>query len=134
MPALIEVKIENLDKLIALANKFPRITQKHIDLAIAESLGDIQTEVQPIVPRKSTRLWDELQVPKLKPFQGSIGSKLPYARKVHDMYSEGTSYKFPSLNKSAVAGFLSLGVKRAMKSIQNNFKEAMEKILKEVTK
>lgn len=128
----VQIKIQNLDKISKIASKYPQVAQKHIDFAIVRSLAEIQTRAQPITPVKTRRLWGDIQIPHLSAFQGWIGSNLPYAAEVHDRYSPGVRFKNPSLNKSAVAGFLTVATKGADNLINDVFKKALELIVKDL--
>jgi hypothetical protein len=130
--AAIVVEIKNFDKILKLASKFPGVSQKHIDKAIVKSIGELQAKTLPLTPVKSGRLIADLRVPHFSPFQGAFGSKLPYAATVHDLYSPGTGYRRPSLNKEAVAGFMIVGVKQSQKVIDNAFAKALEDLVQEL--
>ena len=127
----IKVEIKNLEKLTSLASKFPKVSQKYIDEAIVRSIGEIDIQTKPITPVKTARLRNSM-IPIFRPFKGIYGSPVKYASSVHDLYSVGTPYKNPSLNKNAVAGFLAVGVRRAEKEIQNAMAIALDKIVREL--
>jgi len=128
----VQIRIDNLNKITDIADKYPAIAQRHIDFAIVRSLAEIQTRAQPLTPVKTRRLWSDIQIPHLSPFQGWIGSNLPYATVVHDRYSPGVRYKNPSLNKAAVAGFLTVATKGSNSLINDVFKKALDEIVKEL--
>ena len=132
--AKIAIEIKNFDKLTKLAEKYPAVARKFIDRAIVNSIGSIQRETLPITPIKNARLIADLRVPHFAPFQGRLGSSVPYARRVHDLYSAGTPYKNPSLNKRALAGFLQVGVLRSKKTIDDVFVGALKDIVNEIAK
>jgi hypothetical protein len=129
----IEVKIKGLEKLTKLAEKYPKVSQKHIDQAIVRSIGEIDIATKPLTPVKTARLRNSM-VPIFRPFKGVYGSALDYASSVHDLYKPGTPYKNPSLNKRAVAGFLAVGVKRSMDKINKEMASALERIVAELAR
>lgn len=130
----VAVQIKGLEKLTTLASRFPAISQKFIDEAIVRSIGEIQRQALPLTPVKTSRLISDLRVPHFAPFEGAVGSNLPYAADVHDRYPAGQKYKRPSLNKNAVAGFLSVGVKQAKTTIDDAFSSALNKITEALAK
>ena len=131
MAQAVQIKIENLDKLVSLAGRMPALAEKMIGEAIVRSIAEVQKEAQPLTPVKTRRLWGELQVPYFKPFQGWFGSNLDYAGYVHGLEAQtGLRYKNPSLNKSAVRGFLRIAVKNAQPIIDKAFKDALIKLTK----
>ena len=133
----INIEIRNLEKLTSLANKFPKVAQKHIDKAIVDSISEVHIEVQPITPVKTARLKNSM-VPIFSPFKGSLGTKVEYARRVHDMYSVGSPYKHrnptATTNMNAVAGFMVVAVQRAKNVINNAFAKALNDIVVELAK
>jgi len=133
MAEAVRVEIKGLDKLRDYASRFPKIAQTHIDKAIVRSIGEIDIKTKPLTPVKTARLKGSL-IPIFRPFQGVYGSSVAYARAIHDKLPEGTPFKRPSLNKRAVAGFLSVGVKQATTLINEQFKQALDNIVKEVNK
>jgi len=130
----VKIVIKNLDVLTKMADKFPAISEKHINNAIMRSLAEVQRQAQPITPVKTRRLWGDLQIPHLSPFQGWIGSNLPYAGFVHNKWDAGIRYRNPSLNKSAVAGFLTVAVERGKNVINDIFKRALDEIVIAIAK
>jgi hypothetical protein len=134
MPTNVNIQIKNIEKISQLASKFPAIAERHIDNAITRSLAEVQRQAQPITPVKTRRLWGDLQIPHLSPFQGWIDSNLPYAVTVHNLYASGTKYHNPSLNKSAVAGFLTIAVDKGKGVINDLFKTALNLIVVDLAK
>ncbi len=124
----VTIQIKNLDKLQAIANKFPELARLHVDDAIVRSIGEIARETQPLTPVDTARLKNSFQ-PKFSPFEGRYGTNVVYASSVNSLYSPGTPYKNPSKNKSAVAGFLEIGSQRAQNAIQQAFDTALQKIV-----
>ena len=129
----IKVEIRNLEKLTSLASRYPKISQKYIDEAIVRSIGTIARETKPNVPVKTGRLVNSM-VPIFRPFKGVLPFPVKYANRVHNMYPAGTPYKRPSLNKSAKAGFLTLGVSASDGAIQDAFDSALDKIVGELAR
>ena len=129
----IKVEIKNLDKITSLASRFPKLSQKYIDEAIVRSIGEIDINTKPITPVKTGRLRNSM-IPIFRPFRGVYGSPLDYAERVHFLHPAGTPYRFPSLNKSAVAGFLTIGVEKSLRKINNTFATALEKIVAELAR
>lgn len=129
----VAIKINGLEKLTKLADKFPKVSQKHIDRAIVRSIGNIDRETKPLTPVKTGRLRNSM-VPIFSPFKGVYGSPVNYASTVHDLHPAGERYLNPSLNKTAQAGFLSIGVKQSRNAINDAFGEALESIVKELAK
>lgn len=130
MPVSIEIK--GLEKLTKMAERFPVVAEKHINTAITKGLGAIYAKMAPISPVDTSRLREDFHTPHVTRFQGYIGTDLPYARRVHDMYPAGTPYKNPSKNKNAVAGFLQVGADRATPQVNQLFSEALNNITKEL--
>lgn len=131
MPVTIEIK--NLDKIAKMADRFPQISQRHIDKAIVRSIGEIDIQTKPFTPVKTGRLRSSM-LPQFSPFQGIYGSKVSYALKVHDKYSAGTPYPHPSLNKRAIAGFLTIGAQKSEKVINKEFQEALDAIAEDLVR
>lgn len=129
--AQIQVEIRGLEKLTRLASKFPAVSQKHIDQAILRSIGEIDIQNKPITPVKTGRLRNSF-IPIFRPFEGRYGSPVAYAQEVHDKYPVGQPYRRPSLNRSALAGFLALGVQRAQNVIDTAFNTALKNIVNEL--
>ena len=129
--ATIGIQINGLDKITKWANKFPQISRKYVDKAIIRSIGEIDRKTKPLTPVKTGRLKGSL-VPIFRPFTGIYGSAIPYAAAVHNLYPAGTSFKNPSLNKRAVAGFLTVGVRESNSIIDTAFREALDSMVKEV--
>lgn len=128
------VEVRGLDKLQKMADKFPAITQKHIDKAIVRSIGEIEIKTKPITPVKTGVLRNSM-IPVFKPFVGTFGARnVAYASKVHDMHPVGTPYFNPSKNKTAVAGFLAVGAKQAEATINEAFATAINDIVRELAK
>lgn len=126
----IAIQINGFDKLKELANRYPGIAQKRVDTAIVRSIGEVDRNLQPITPIKTTSLWNSLHGGiRFSPFQGSISSNIPYASRVHDLYSPGTPFKNPSKNKNAVAGFLTVAANGASDRINSSFADAIEGIV-----
>lgn len=115
-----------------MASKAPSIVQKAVDKAITRSMGEIDINLMPITPVKSAFLRGELHMPHFAPFQGRIGSNLPYALRVHDLKAPGVPYRNPSLNKNAVAGFLTVAVNQSESKIQDAFNRALEDITNDI--
>lgn len=133
MPAQVKLEIKNWDKITKMADKYPAISRKHIDKAIVRTIGEIDIQTKPLTPVKTGRLRNSF-IPIFRPFEGVYGTNVPYASDVHNLYSAGKSYKNPSLNKSAVAGFLVVGVDKAKPEANNAFKEALVNITKDLAK
>jgi len=129
----IKIEIKNLDKLTKLADKFPAISQKHIDKAIVRSIGEIDINTKPLTPVKTGRLRNSM-IPIFSPFKGVYGSPVKYAERVHNLHPAGSPYLNPSLNKTAVAGFLSIGVKRSLDKINETMAIALNDIVVELAK
>ena len=129
----VKIEIKNLDKLVKMADRYPAISQKYIDQAIVRSIGEIDIKTKPITPVKTGRLRNSM-IPVFTPFKGVFGAHVSYAPRVHNLYSAGTPYKFPSLNKNAVAGFLTIGVKESEAKINQAMSDALEQIVAEMVK
>jgi hypothetical protein len=130
---MITLTVNGLAQFQRMAEKSPALAQKYADSAIAKSIGEIDRNSAPITPVDTHRLRDSIQQGnKFSPFKGSIGTSLPYAVRVHDMYSPGTPYRNPSKNKSAVAGFLTVAVGASEGTINSLFAEALEGFVKEL--
>lgn len=122
------IKINNLDKLVSLADKFPAVAHRFVDEAIVKSIGEIARQTQPITPVDTARLKNSFQ-PAFKPFEGRYGSNVVYAKSVSDLHAAGTPYRHPAKNPNAVAGYLEIGSARAKAAIQNNFDIALKGIV-----
>ena len=133
MPPAITIKIDNLDIVRSMANRYPAISQRHIDDAIVRSIGEIDVQTKPLTPVKTGRLRSSL-LPRFAPFQGIFGTKVPYAVSVHDLHAPGTRYRRPSLNKKAIAGFLTVGVKRSGRVINTAFQKALDNIAEDLSR
>jgi len=133
MPASITVHINGLEKLQSLANRFPKVSQLYIDQAIVRSIGEIDIQTKPNTPVKTGRLRNSF-IPIFRPFSGKYGTRVPYAQRVHDLYPAGSPYKRPSLNKNAIAGFLTVGVRDAEPKINQVFEYALDQIVKALAK
>ena len=131
----VKIEIKNLDKIAKMADKYPAISQRHIDKAIVRSIGEIDIQTKPFTPVKTGRLRSSM-LPKFSPFQGIYGSKLPYAITVHDKYGEGVvkPYRHPSLNKKAISSFLFEGARKSEKVINKEFQEALDNIAEDLVK
>lgn len=133
MPVKLFIEVRGLEKLTRMASRFPRISRKHVDKAIVRSIGEIDRATKPLTPVKSARLRNSL-TPVFRPFRGVYGTNVPYAADVHDLYSPGTPYQKPSKNKKAVAGFLTVGVKRSRMVTDDAFKVALDNIVIDLAK
>ena len=131
--SVIQLEIKGIDKLQKIANKFPAVAQKHIDKTIVQAIGTIDIANKPLTPVRTGRLLHSF-IPVFRPFEGVYGTKVPYASSVHDLYSAGTRYKFPSLNKTAIAGFLTIAVKNSEKFINQLFAKALKDITEDAVK
>lgn len=129
----VKIEIKNLDKITSLAKKYPAVAQKHIDQAIVRSIGEIDIQTKPLTPVKSARLRNSM-IPIFRPFKGIYGTNVNYASRVHNLYSAGTPYRHPSLNKNAIAGFLTVGVRRAITTVNEAFATALDKIVVDLAK
>ena len=129
----VTIQINGLDKLQDLVFKYPLALEKQVNIFITKSLATVYGNMAQITPVDTARLREDLHVPHVSPFQGYMGSKLSYAAKVHNLYSEGTMYKNPSKNKNAVAGFLSLAAKQSQPAIEGFCSEAIAGTLKEIS-
>ena len=132
----ITIEITGLDKMQKLSTAFPRAFITNANKAINQSMAAVQGNAFPLTPEKSTSMWTQIHdyTKHLDPknVSGWIGSDLPYAVKVHNLYPVGTPYKHPSHNKTtAVAGFLQVAVDQARDNINRFFKEALDNTIKE---
>ncbi len=126
---------DSMNRLIRLAEKSPAIAQKHIDAAIVRSIGEVDRQVQPLVPVDTARLRNDLHGGiRFSPFRGRIGSDLPYARRVHDLHAPGTPYFHPAKNKNAVAGFLHVAADGSRATIERAFEQAVENIVTDLAR
>lgn len=126
----ITISINGLKKLERLADMYPGVAQKRVDAAIVRSIGEVDRNLIPVTPVKTAHLRNMMHGGiSFSPFQGRIGTDLPYARPVHDLYSPGTPYKNPSKNKNAVAGFLSVAADASRETIQDAFDAALDGIV-----
>ena len=135
MPVKLSIEVRGLEKLTKMASRFPDVSQKHVDKAIVRSIGEIDRKTKPITPVKSARLRNSLR-PVFRPFRGVYGTNVPYAADVHDLDPPGIGnpYENPSKNKQAVAGFLTVGVKRARMVTDEAFKNALDQIVIDLAK
>lgn len=129
----VTITINGLDKMRKLAEKYPATAEKYVNTAILKSLGAVYGNMASITPVKTARLREDFHTPHVSRFQGWIGSSLPYAIHVHNLYSPGTPYKRPSLNKSAIAGFLTYGANESKGKINGFFNDAIAGTLKEIS-
>ena len=128
------ITIKGLEKLTRIADKYPAIAERFVGEAIVESIANVQRESFPFTPVKTNRLLSDLRVPHFGRFFGSFGSNLPYAGFVHDKYKKGVAYENPSLNKNAVAGFLSMGADASKSKVKELINNAIEKTLNALAK
>lgn len=129
----VSIKIENLDKLQALAEKYPAVVEKYIGMFITKSLALVYGNMAQITPVNTARLREDLHIPHVKRFEGYMGTKLPYAGRVHNMYEAGTPYRKPAKNTNAVAGFLTLAAKQSKQGIDLFCNQAIGDTLKEIS-
>ena len=129
----VAIQIKNLDKLQKLAEKFPAVAERHVNDAIAKSLMTVYANMVPGTPVDTSRLREDFHVPHVTRFQGWIGTKLPYARRIHDLYPVGTAYKNPSKNKGAFAGFLTYAGNKSQRAINELFSIAIRATLKDIS-
>lgn len=149
----VQIEIKGLNKLVAIADKYPSVAEKHINKAISRSLARILGAEKREAPfGVSGQLRDRWDL-KVGRFQGSLRSGVSYSMAVHD----GTRPHFVSvesirawankkgLNPYAVAK--SIGkkgtranpfFKRAVDSVEDSvnkeFDEALVNITKDIVK
>ncbi len=129
----ITIEPKSLAKLTKIAERYPAISQKHIDDAIVRSIGEVDRNMAPLTPVDTARLRNDIHGGvRFSPFRGRIGTDLPYARKVHDLHAPGIPYKNPAKNKNAVAGFMLVAADSAESLIQKTFENVLGKIVEEL--
>ena len=101
--------------------------------ALRSSIQAVAEKTQPLVPVKTGRLRGSF-IPVIGPFQAKYGTNVEYATDVHDLYPAGQRYRNPSLNKSAVAGFLTVGIDRSRARVDRAFLNAIRQIGDELVK
>jgi hypothetical protein len=126
----ISVRIEGLDELKAKLDGFPKIAIPYVNTAIKNSIYLILRQMTPKIPVNTGRLARSFPMGiSFSALYGEMGSNVEYASSVHNMYSTGTPYHNPSKNKSAVAGFMNVGISESESEINKLFTEALDNIV-----
>lgn len=136
--ATITIKIKGLNKLRSQFVRHPQIVGEHVSKAINKTIEAIRAKTVPITPVDTGRLAasyarDSRQATPTRLF-GLFASNVEYAGFVHDIRPAGQRYKRPSKNKSAIKGFLFIGVERAENQIDKNFQDAADSITRDLSK
>jgi HK97 gp10 family phage protein len=154
-----EIEIQGLDKLMAIAEKYPNISEKHINKAINRSLIRIQDQAKKNAPSGDTQQLRQ----NWKIFMGRFAGSLESGAKNRG-YSYGLAVEFGTkphympvknnpmfqlwatrrgLNPYAVARsiakkgtkakpFFQPAIDSQQKNVDNEFNKAMDNILKEI--
>lgn len=145
------VEITGLDKLQAKMEKYPAISEKYINMAIARALNRIFGEEKRQAPVFTGNMRDNWKI-DIGRFEGKFSSNVPYSMAVH----EGTRPHMPpvsaleawskkkGLNPWAVAKniakfgtkanpFLKRAVEAQKDQINGEFKTALENITNEIS-
>ncbi len=134
--ATVVIKIKGLNRIRRQFAKHPQIVGEHVSKAINRTIEAIRAKTVPITPVSTGRLVgsyarDSKQATPTRLF-GLFASNVEYAGFVHDIRPAGQRYKNPSKNKSAVKGFLFIGVERAENQIDKNFQNAADNITRDL--
>lgn len=147
----VQLTVTGLDKLSAQIERYPAISEKHINSAINRSLVRILGKEKVEAPVATGNLRDNWRI-DMRRFEGSLASNAPYAAAVHN----GSRPHFPpvkaleswskrkGLNPYAVARaiakngtkpnpFLQRAVTAENENVNREFETALNAILKEVT-
>lgn len=134
----INIEIKGLRELRGRLKRFPRISGKHVSQAINKSVFAIEAEAKPITPVKTGLLRGSYSFGRVlsSPFtlMGRVKPNASYAQSVHDLHPPGQRYIRPSLNKNALAGFLTIGQDRAERQTDGFFQDAANNITGELAR
>lgn len=148
---MIKIEINNLDKLLKMAEKYPAKAEKHVDKAIKRSLVRVLGEEKKEAPFGVSGNLRDNWLTRFGRFNGSLTSNSPYAVAVH----EGTTphYVSPSalmawakkkgLNPFAVSKsiakkgtkanpFFQRAVDNSEESINKDFDKALDDLVKDI--
>ena len=129
----LSIRVDGLAELNAKLTNFPRIAIPIVNKAIKNSVYLILRKTTPLTPVDTGILKNSLTAsPRFSNLFGELGSNVEYAQAVHDMHPAGQRYLNPSKNKQAVAGFLTMGVKKSETEVDREFKMALDKITREL--
>lgn len=149
--ANVTVTVQGLDKLVALGEKYPAVSEKYINMAINRSLVRILGEEKQQAPVSTGNLRDNWRL-DMGRFTGTLASNAPYAAAVH----EGSAPHMPPVNAlTAWAGkhgidpwvlaksiakngtkanpFLKRAVELQAQNINGEFQTALDSILRDLT-
>lgn len=147
-----ELEIKGLNKLINLAEKYPKVSEKHINRAIARALTRIWGKEKQEAPVDTGNLRDNWQL-NVSRFSGFLRSNAPYALGIEF----GTRPHWVSIDKIApwakkrglnpwavrnsiakkgtkANPFFQRSIKDASEGVNKEFKTAIDDTLKELTK
>lgn len=147
----VEVQIKGIEKLVKQMEKYPAISEKHVNRAINRSLVRILGQEKQQAPVFTGNLRDNWRL-DIGRFEGSLRSNAPYSAAVH----EGTRPHMPpisaievwarkkGLNPWAVAKsiakkgtkanpFLKRAVEMEQENVNKEFAEALRSITKELS-
>lgn len=115
------IEMQGLDKFLSNLGRYTPIAEKWLNTAIKTSIYDIETKTKPITPIDTGRLRSSF-VSDFKPLIGTLENIAPYAVYVH----EGTRFM-------EARPFLEEGINIIKEKIEENFKEAVERTMKEIS-
>ena len=134
--AVVRIKIKGVEELRRRVRRSPQSVGKHISLAMNRTVDSIIGKTRPITPVKTGRLVGSFSTDSIRArpnvLLAAVRSLVPYSGFVHDKRPVGQSYRNPSKNKAAVAGFLIVGVDRAESEIERHFRTALNKIVNDL--
>lgn len=149
---MITLTVKGLNKLQKIANQFPAVTEKYVNLAISRSLVRVLGAEKTEAPFGISGLLRDNWAVSTGRFEGSLKSNTPYAVFVH----EGTAPHMPPIdaitpwaNKYGISPwalaksiakkgtkanpFLKRAVDSSESGIESEFESAMQSTLDEVT-
>ncbi len=148
----VQIEVKGLNELISTMEKYPAISEKHVNMAIRRSLTRVLGAEKKEAPVHTGNLRDNWRL-DVGRFQGTLASNAPYAKDLHDglplssFPTGGTLKKWAEkkgLNPWAVAKsiarrghlianpFLKRAVDAERDNIDREFKDALSNITKEI--
>lgn len=79
----VAIEIQGFNELVAWSEKYPAISEKHVNLAISRALVRVLGEEKRQAPVHTGNLRDNWRL-DIGRFQGRLASNAPYARDLHD--------------------------------------------------